>query len=387
MANVSSSNGIEKYPKLRFQGFTIPWTEIEIGKAFQVTRGYVLPATVVRQDASEEYIYPVYSSQTKDNGLMGYYNDYLYENAITWTTDGANAGTVHYRSGKFYCTNVCGVLLSDEGNANRCVAEILGSVSKKYVSYVGNPKLMNNVMSEIKIYVPTIAEQKKIDAFISVIDHRIEKQQELIEYLKKYKRGVVSKLLNGTLAFDNRSDMVLKKVGDFCEVQMCKRIFKEQTSPIGDVPFYKIGTIGGTPDAYISRALYDEYRRKYSFPRKGEFLISCAGTVGKCVLYNGEDSYYQDSNIVWLRNNSVDVTNEYLYMLVSNVDWSTLNSTTITRIYNDNLRDLSFHIPPVPTQKRITSFVFALVKRIDIEQETLEKFLQEKAGLLQQLFI
>ena len=181
--------------------------------------------------------------------------------------------------------------------------------------------------------------------------------------------------------------MVLKKVGDFCEVQMCKRIFKEQTSPIGDVPFYKIGTIGGTPDAYISRALYDEYRRKYSFPRKGEFLISCAGTVGKCVLYNGEDSYYQDSNIVWLRNNSVDVTNEYLYMLVSNVDWSTLNSTTITRIYNDNLRDLSFHIPPVPTQKRITSFVFALVKRIDIEQEMLEKFLQEKAGLLQQLFI
>ena len=189
MANVSSSNGIEKYPKLRFQGFTIPWTEIEIGKAFQVTRGYVLPTTVVRQDASEEYIYPVYSSQTKDNGLMGYYNDYLYENAITWTTDGANAGTVHYRPGKFYCTNVCGVLLSDEGNANRCVAEILGSVSKKYVSYVGNPKLMNNVMSEIKIYVPTIAEQKKIDEFISVIDHRIEKQRKLIEHLKKYKIG------------------------------------------------------------------------------------------------------------------------------------------------------------------------------------------------------
>ena len=244
-----------------------------------------------------------------------------------------------------------------------------------------------NELSKICITFPSLDEQKKILDLLELLDKRIATQQSLIETLKKYKRGVVSKLLNGTLAFDNRSDMVLKKVGDFCEVQMCKRIFKEQTSPIGDVPFYKIGTIGGTPDAYISRALYDEYRRKYSFPRKGEFLISCAGTVGKCVLYNGEDSYYQDSNIVWLRNNSVDVTNEYLYMLVSNVDWSTLNSTTITRIYNDNLRDLSFHIPPVPTQKRITSFVFALVKRIDIEQETLEKFLQEKAGLLQQLFI
>ena len=181
--------------------------------------------------------------------------------------------------------------------------------------------------------------------------------------------------------------MVLKRVGDFCEVQMCKRIFKEQTTPIGEVPFYKIGTIGSKPDAYITRTLYDEYRKKYSFPRKGEFLISCAGTVGKCVLYNGEDSYYQDSNIVWLRNNSEEVTNEYLYMLVSNVDWSTLNSTTITRIYNDNLRDLSFYIPPVSTQKKITSFIFSLMSRIDFEQEMLEGFLQEKAGLLQQLFI
>ena len=146
--------------------------------------------------ADEEYAYPVYSSQTKDNGLMGYYNDYLYENAITWTTDGANAGTVHFRSGKFYCTNVCGVLLNDDGNANRCIAEILGSVSKKYVSYVGNPKLMNNVMAEIRISIPNLAEQQKIDAFLSVIDLRVQKQQELIEHLKKYKRGVVKTLLD-----------------------------------------------------------------------------------------------------------------------------------------------------------------------------------------------
>ena len=230
-------------------------------------------------------------------------------------------------------------------------------------------------------------EQEKIAKLMDLIERRIQKQQALVDSLKKYKRGVISKLLNGTLAFDSSSDMELKRVGDFCEVQMCKRIFKEQTTPNGEVPFYKIGTIGGKPDAYITRTLYDEYRKKYSFPRKGEFLISCAGTVGKCVLYNGEDSYYQDSNIVWLRNNSEEVTNEYLYMLVSNVDWSTLNSTTITRIYNDNLRDLSFYIPPVSTQKKITSFIFSLMRRIDFEQEMLEGFLQEKAGLLQQLFI
>ena len=273
----------------------------------------------------------------------------------------------------------------------RFVSYAIKNKVNKQISSVAQGKSVVHVradeLAKICITFPALDEQKKILNLLELLDTRIATQQSLIETLKKYKRGVISKLLNGTLAFDSCSDMELKRVGDFCEVQMCKRIFKEQTTPIGEVPFYKIGTIGGKPDAYITRTLYDEYRKKYSFPRKGEFLISCAGTVGKCVLYNGEDSYYQDSNIVWLRNNSEEVTNEYLYMLVSNVDWSTLNSTTITRIYNDNLRDLSFYIPPVSTQKKITSFIFSLMRRIDFEQEMLEGFLQEKAGLLQQLFI
>lgn len=117
---------------------------------------------------------------------MGYYNEFLFEDAITWTTDGANAGTVHFRKGKFYCTNVCGVLLNSYGYTNRCIAEILGRVSKRYVSYVGNPKLMNNVMSEICIYIPSLAEQSHIDDFLLVLDKKIEKQRQLVDSLKKY---------------------------------------------------------------------------------------------------------------------------------------------------------------------------------------------------------
>ena len=243
---------------------------------------------------------------------------------------------------------------------------------------------------EQPLFLPSDNEQDKIASFLSVLAQRIDLQQKYVAMLKKYKRGAVSRLLNGTLTFNDCSDTEswqLRRVGDFCEVQMCKRVFKEQTTPDGDVPFYKIGTIGGLPDAYISRFLYEDYKRKYSFPRKGEFLISCAGTVGKCVLYNGEDAYYQDSNIVWLRNNSPDVSNDYLFVLVSNVDWTTLNSTTITRIYNDNLRDLRFYIPPMQIQKRIVDYIFTLSSRIDIEQMMLDKLQQERMGLLQQLFI
>ena len=115
-------------------------------------------------------------------------------------------------------------------------------------------------------------------------------------------------------------------------------------------------------------------------------MISCAGTVGKCVIYNGDDSYYQDSNIVWLRNESDFVLNEYLYILVSNVDWSTLNSTTITRIYNDNLRDLVFDFPPIEDQKRISDFYAVLDKRIQAEVSILSNLLDLKQGLIQGLF-
>ena len=110
---------------------------------------------------------------------MGYYSDYLYEDAITWTTDGANAGTVNYRAGKFYCTNVCGVLLSDKVKATKAISEIINLVAKKYVSYVGNPKLMNNVMSDIDITIPSSeAESEAIAAYFMKLDDLITLHQQ-----------------------------------------------------------------------------------------------------------------------------------------------------------------------------------------------------------------
>ncbi|WP_419652353.1 restriction endonuclease subunit S, partial [Thiolapillus sp.] len=140
-------------PKLRFPEFREAgaWEEKEVGEIFKVTRGEVLSMRLVSDMPSETTPYPVYSSQTKNNGLSGYYSDFLYENAITWTTDGANAGDVNYRPGKFYCTNVCGVLINNDGYANVFIAELLNTITRKHVSYIGNPKLMNGVMAKIKV--------------------------------------------------------------------------------------------------------------------------------------------------------------------------------------------------------------------------------------------
>ena len=184
--------------EVRFDGFSDKWEEVKIKDIFEITRGYVLAVTEMSQEQTAEYKYPVYSSQTKNNGLTGYYKDYLFENCITWTTDGANAGDVNLRKGKFYCTNVCGVLKSDKGYANQCIAEILNLVTKNYVSYVGNPKLMNNTMGGIKIKIPkSLPEQQKIAEVLSLADDETNLLKNELEELKLQKKALMQKLLTG----------------------------------------------------------------------------------------------------------------------------------------------------------------------------------------------
>ena len=161
------------------------WEDKKIKDIFTITRGKVLATNEISSSGN----YPVYSSQTKSNGLLGYYDNYLFENAITWTTDGANAGDTKYRNGKFYCTNVCGVLLNNDGYANSFVAELLNSVSHKYVSYVGNPKLMNNVMGEIELSIPIVKEQLQIANFIIILNNKIQLEEQKLESFYQQKQA------------------------------------------------------------------------------------------------------------------------------------------------------------------------------------------------------
>lgn len=165
------------------------------------------------------------------------------------------------------------------------------------------------------------------------------------------------------------------KVGDYYDVQMCRRIFANQTKEFGDVPFYKIGTLGNNADAYISKELFEEYKRKYNYPIIGETLITCSGTVGRCVQFDGKPSYYQDSNIVWLRKKSDLIANNFLFRLIQQKDWSKLNTTTISRIYNADLLSLKFYIPASKKeQEKITSFLDLIDERIRTQNKIIEKY-------------
>jgi type I restriction enzyme S subunit len=171
------------------------WVEKKVSELFNITRGNVLAVSKMSLGKNDKFKYPVFSSQTKNKGLTGFYTEYLFEDCITWTTDGANAGDVNLRKDKFYCTNVCGVLISDKGYVNQCIAEILNSVTKRYVSYVGNPKLMNNTMGSIIIKIPkSIKEQSKISTVFSSIDTKIEQVGKQLNSTKEFKKALLQQM-------------------------------------------------------------------------------------------------------------------------------------------------------------------------------------------------
>ena len=160
------------------------------------------------------------------------------------------------------------------------------------------------------------------------------------------------------------------RLGEIGKISMCKRILKSQTNEFSGIPFYKISTFGGTPTVYIDEKIYREYKEKYSYPKKGDILISAAGTIGKTVIFDGEASYFQDSNIVWIENDESKVTNQFLYYFLQTNPFITTNGSTIKRLYNDNLRDTKIpNVPSIQQQNQITDILGALDKKIQINNQ------------------
>jgi type I restriction enzyme S subunit len=145
-------------------------------------------------------------------------------------------------------------------------------------------------------------------------------------------------------------------LGEVGKVSMCKRVFKHETSPKGVIPFYKIGTFGGEPDAYISRDLYESYRARYPFPKEGDVLLSAAGTIGRAIPYDGKPAYFQDSNLVWIDNDESIVTNAYLRYWYGVIEWTT-DGGTIRRLYNENIRRARIAVPSLVEQERIVEIL------------------------------
>lgn len=322
---------------------------------------------------TDEMPYPVYSSQTKDNGLMGYYKDYLYEDAITWTTDGANAGTVNYRAGKFYCTNVCGVLLSNEVTANQMIAEALNNVAKGYVSYVGNPKLMNNVMADIEIMIPTHAEEReKLSVFFRNLDNLITLHQREFAFLCKEKSKKFRYIKN---AWEQR------KLSEIATMHARIGWQNLRTSEFLDSGDYMLitgtdfidGAVNFDTCHYVERERYEQ--DKHIQIRNGSILITKDGTLGKVAYIQGLTMPATLNagvfNVEIKDENEVD--NRYLFQYLKAsflMDYVDKKATggTIKHLNQNILVDFPVVLPHKAEQEKIGEYFLAIDHLITLHQ-------------------
>lgn len=170
------------------------WTTYKIQDIAKIGRGRVISSVEIERQ--KHPLYPVYSSQTSNDGIMGYLDDYMFDGEyITWTTDGANAGTVFYRKGKFNCTNVCGTLKIQPKYDCYFVSLVLQQATQKYVSFnLANPKLMNNIMASIKIKMPDIEMQKQLSKIFQTLDNCLLVHQRTCDMYSREKQYLLCQM-------------------------------------------------------------------------------------------------------------------------------------------------------------------------------------------------
>lgn len=215
--------------------------------------------------------------------------------------------------------------------------------------------LNQNILVDFPVVLPHKAEQEKIGEYFLAIDHLITLHQR--------KCQIDGCRFQSPLAITWEQ----RKLGEIGSVSMCRRIFKEQTSENGEIPFYKIGTFGGEADAFISRELFEEYKAKYQYPKKGDILISASGSIGRTVVFTGKNEYFQDSNIVWL-NHDKHLDNSFLKCFYSIVKWAGIEGSTIKRLYNDNILNTAITLPSVEEQQKIGAYFENLDNLITLHQ-------------------
>ncbi|XOV70673.1 MAG: restriction endonuclease subunit S [Verrucomicrobiota bacterium] len=240
--------------------------------------------------------------------------------------------------------------------------------------------LNTDAVRKVKVPIPPLAEQERIVSILDEAFAAIETATANAEKNLQNARELFQSVLQDTFS-KKGDDWVEVTLGEIGPVSMCKRVLKKQTTPTGEIPFFKIGTFGKEPDAYISRNLYEDYLKKYAFPKPGDILISASGTIGRRVIYDGEPAYFQDSNIVWLDNPEKIISNKLLFHFYGICKWNASKGATIARLYNDDLRRIRLCVPPFHTQQ-------AIVKKLDsLSEETrrLVSIYQRKKAALAEL--
>ena len=381
-------------PAIRFAGFTEPWEQRKLGELCEVKDSARVPNSLW----GESGIPYIRASDLSNNNMEGvlflslgtfdFYSN-LTGNPVKGDVlfnGGGEIGKAHLLTEKSQVYVQGGAVLyartSDSKSLDGQFLEVAfeSNEARSYIEVAAAGGTMKHFTlgpaRMLPLCVPSMPEQQAIGTLFSHL------KKSLLEKMFPKPGSDVPELrfAGFTEPWEQR------KLREFGSVEMCKRIYKEQTSEHGEVPFFKIGTFGGVPDAFISRTLFEEYRALYPYPKLGALLISAAGSIGRIVKYAGEEAYYQDSNIVWLEHNEL-LDDEFLAAVFDRHDWTALEGSTIKRLYNKDLLDFKLLVPTVSEQRQIGSFFSCLDDLITLHQRKHDQLATLKKSLLEKMFV
>ena len=405
MANVSSSNGLEKRPKLRFPGFDEPYRKCRIGDIYaersQRGAGDMELLSVTMNDGvmpRSEIEGKDNSSEDKSNYKVVCKGDMVYNSMRMW--QGAN-GVSNFDG---IVSPAYTVLMPNEEIDNQYFAALFKTSnlinefrknSQGLTSDTWNLKYPQ--IRPIRLYIPSLQEQNKISSFIGTLEERIGKQRQLVDALKKYKRGLLRTVFSEKCNHSLLHDAVNHKIDEVCDVLSGKRIPKGETfSP--NPTAYRYITVSDMGEKYVRLdtvqyiTSHTEKQISRYKVRNGDIIISVAGTLGKLNIIT------PDLDGVNLTENCDRFTNfrgiipEYLYQVLS----SDLIQSQIEASKTKNgqpklaLERIRNFVIPVPRQVRQAQFVGvmnSIDKYIASQQAILDRCCKVRVGLLQQLFI
>ena len=398
-------------PAIRFKGFSDTWEQRKLGEVGETYTGLSGKSKDDFGHGSGKFITymnvfsnPVASPnmteaiEIDDSQNKVRFGDVLFTTSSE-TPDEVGMSSVWLENAEnTYLNSFCfGYRPTAEFNPYYLAYMLRSSSMRKKITFlaqgISRYNISKNKMMDIEMPIPSIDEQKQIGEYFANLDNLITLHQRKYEKLHNIKKSMLEKMFpkNGSnvpeIRFKGFTEAwEQRKLGEIGSVSMCRRIFKEQTSENGEIPFYKIGTFGGEADAFISRELFEEYKAKYQYPKKGDILISASGSIGRTVVFTGKNEYFQDSNIVWL-NHDKHLDNSFLKCFYSIVKWAGIEGSTIKRLYNDNILNTAITLPSVEEQQKIGAYFENLDNLITLHQRELEKLQNIKKSMLEKMFV
>ena len=402
MANISSSNGLEKRPKLRFPGFDEPWQSTLLSSVFtkntkKNTDGQI---TNVICNSAKQGLIPQREYFDKDiansDNTSGYYiieeNDFVYNPRKS--ADAPYGPISRYKYAEAGIVSPLYLCFRAKKEINPSFFEwyFRSSAWHRYVYMSGDSgarhdrvSIKDDTFFAMPINLPSAHEQEHIASFLERIDQRIEKQRALVESLKKYKRGLLMHYFS-----DDKTQLWTQ-----CSVSQIGKVITGSTPPTndrsnydGDLLFCAPGDVG--EQKYISSTEKRVSPKGFALGRPlppNSVIVTCIGLIGKLGIAKTSMITNQQINALVV---SEGFDHEFIYYAFENFFpeyRSKVSMQTLPILSKSEFEKLMIKVPDLDVQHKISSHLAAMDRRIEHTQQELNALIEHRRGIMQQLFI